>query len=267
MPLPLASLTTSAALVGATLLIAGAELSAQAPSAAPAARSGRASCAVGNAPQGSRVLVFSRTKGFRHGSIPAGIAAITGLGAAHRFTVEATEDPNTFTDATLRRYSAVVFLNTTGDVLDSAQQTSFERYIKGGGGFVGVHSATDTEYDWPWYGRLVGAYFKRHPTIQEAKVSVVKRDHISTKCLPSVWTRTDEWYDFRAPPKDATILATLDEASYKGGTMGVFHPLAWYHSFNGGRAFYTEMGHTDESYADPAYRNHLAGGIVWAATR
>ncbi|MDB4881341.1 MAG: Crp/FNR family transcriptional regulator [Gemmatimonadetes bacterium] len=230
------------------------------------AAAGPRSCAVGNAPRGSRLLVFSRTKGFRHASIPSGIAAITELGAAHGFAVEATEDPTTFTDAALRRFSAVAFVNTTGDVLDSTQQAAFERFIHRGGGFVGVHSATDTEYDWPWYGQLVGAYFKRHPAIQEAKVHVVNGKHISTKCLPPVWTRTDEWYDFREPPKDATILLTLDEKSYKNGSMGDFHPLSWYHKFDGGRAFYTELGHTNESYADPAYRNHLAGGIVWALT-
>jgi type 1 glutamine amidotransferase len=224
-------------------------------------------CAVGNAPRGSHVLVFSRTAGFRHRSIPEGIKAITELGAAHRFAVEATENPAAFTDSSLRRFAAVVFLNTTGDVLDSAQQASFERYIRRGGGFVGVHSASDTEYDWPWYGRLVGAYFKRHPANQEARVSVVDRTHLSTKCLPPVWTRLDEWYDFRAPPKDVTVLLTIDETSYKGGTMGGYHPLAWYHRFDGGRAFYTELGHTDESYSEPAFRAHLAGGILWAATR
>jgi type 1 glutamine amidotransferase len=265
MSVSLARLMNRAALLGAALLLAGTELSAQASSAAPAARA--ASCAVGNAPQGARVLVFSRTKGFRHGSIPSGIKAITELGPAHRFAVEATEDPAMFADATLRRFSAVVFLNTTGDALDDAQQASFERYIRGGGGFVGVHSASDTEYDWPWYGRLVGAYFKRHPRVQEAKVNVVNRDHISTKCLPPVWSRTDEWYDFREPPKGPTILMTLDETSYKDGSMGSFHPVAWYHKFDGGRAFYTALGHTNESYADPAFRNHLAGGIIWAATR
>jgi type 1 glutamine amidotransferase len=193
---------------------------------------------------------------------------VTELGAAHRFTVDATEDPSVFTDAGLRRYAAVVFMSTTGDVLDSAQQASFERFIRRGGGFVGVHSATDTEYDWPWYGQLVGAYFKRHPAIQEAKVNVVDHKFIATRCLPPVWTRTDEWYDFReAPSKDVRILLTLDETSYKDGGMGAFHPLSWYHTVGAGRAFYTELGHTNESYADPAYRNHLAGGIVWALTR
>jgi type 1 glutamine amidotransferase len=225
-------------------------------------------CPVGNARAGTHVLVFSRTKGFRHASIPDGIAAVTALGAKHGFAVEATEDASAFTDPNLRRFAAVVFMMTTGDVLDGTQQAAFERYIRAGGGFVGVHSASDTEYDWPWYGQLVGAYFKHHPAIQDATLNVRDRSHISTKCLPAVWKRRDEWYDFRAvPPKDAKILITIDEKSYKDGQMGAFHPMAWYHAYDGGRAFYTEMGHTSESYKEQAYLDHLAGGILWAAAR
>jgi type 1 glutamine amidotransferase len=227
-----------------------------------------AGCSVGNAPPGTRVLVFSRTKGFRHASIPDGIAAIRTLGAARGFVVEATEDPQQFNDENLKRFNAVVFMSTTGDVLDSTQQAAFQCYIRGDGGYVGVHSATDTEYDWPWYGQLVGAYFKRHPAIQDARVDVRDRSFIATKCLPAVWNRRDEWYDFRLePPADAKILLTLDEKSYQGGPMGPFHPLSWYHRFDGWRAFYTELGHTSESYADPLYLEHLLGGILWAATR
>ena len=234
----------------------------QAASAVPAG------CSAGNAAPGTRVLVFSRTKGFRHASIPDGIAAIRTLGATRGFVVEATEDPQQFNDENLKRFNAVVFMSTTGDILDSTQQAAFERYIRGGGGYVGVHSATDTEYDWPWYGQLVGAYFKRHPQIQNARVDVRDRSFIATKCLPAVWNRRDEWYDFRAaPPADAKILLTLDEKSYQGGTMGDFHPLSWYHRVDGGRAFYTELGHTNESYTDPLYLEHLLGGILWAAAR
>jgi len=261
MSLSLASHSIRAALLGAALLGVGTRLPAQAAStSAP-------SCSVGKAPAGSRVLVFSLTKGFHHASIPSGIAAITELGASHGFAVDTTVNPAAFTDDNLRRYGAVVFMSTTGDVLDSAQQASFERYIERGGGYVGVHSATDTEYDWPWYGRLVGAYFKRHPAPQQAKVNVENKTFIATRCLPAVWTRFDEWYDFREPPKDVSILLTLDEGSYTGGGMGAFHPLSWYHKVGDGRAFYTELGHTNESFADPAYRGHLAGGIIWALTR
>jgi type 1 glutamine amidotransferase len=236
--------------------------------AASAAMQAASACSLAAAPAGSRVLVFSRTKGFRHASIPDGIAAVQALGAAHGFAVEATEDATAFTDQSLGRFAAVVFMSTTGDVLDSAQQEAFQRYIRAGHGYVGVHSATDTEYDWPWYGRLVGAYFKRHPAVQEAKLDVRDRTHVATKCLPPTWTRRDEWYDFRAvPPADVTILLTIDETSYSGGTMGAVHPMSWAHQFDGGRAFYTELGHTPESYKDPLYLDHLAGGILWAIGR
>ena len=216
-------------------------------------------------PSGTRVLVFSRTTGFRHASISDGITAVQGIGIVYGFAVEATEDPDAFTDDNLARFAAVVFLNTTGDVLDAAQEAAFERYIRAGGGFAGVHSATDTEYDWAWYGDLVGAYFASHPVIQQATVHVEEADHPSTRCLPDPWTRTDEWYDFQARPTGVTVLATVDESTYQGATMGAPHPLAWYHVYDGGRAWYTAMGHTSESYGEPAFLDHLAGGILWAA--
>jgi type 1 glutamine amidotransferase len=226
------------------------------------------SCTPGRLADGTRVLVFSRTKGYRHESIPAGIAAITQLGGRYNFAVDSTEDAAAFSDGNLARYAAVVFLSTTGDVLDSTQQAAFERYVRAGHGYVGVHAAADTEYDWPWYGMLVGAYFVRHPKIQQATVNVVDRAHISTRCLSPTLTRTDEWYDYRSrPPADVTVLATVDESTYTGATMGQPHPISWYHRFDGGRAWYTGMGHTLESYSEPAFLDHLAGGIVWAATR
>src|SRR5262249_16095538 len=145
-------------------------------------------------------LLFSKTGGFRHDSIRAGIAAIKNLGDHHGFRVDATEDATVFTDEGLAKYHVVVFLNTTGDVLDSSEKAAFERFIRRGRGFVGIHSATDTEYGWPWYGRLVGAYFRKHPTIQSATLKVADETHASTRHLPAEWTRTDEWYDFRDDP-------------------------------------------------------------------
>ena len=228
----------------------------------------RMDCSVGTAPPGTRVLVFSRTTGYRHESIPVGAKAIGKLAETHAFVVEHTEDATVFTDQNLPRYSAVMFLNTTGDVLDAPQEAAFERYIRSGGGFVGVHAASDTEYSWAWYGKLVGAYFASHPAIQQGVVRIEDSTHVSTRCVPSVWTRTDEWYDFRAvPPPGVTVLASLDESTYHGGKMGQRHPIAWYHRFDGGRAWYTGMGHTAESYSEPAFLAHLAGGIIWAATR
>ncbi|MEU6643905.1 ThuA domain-containing protein [Saccharomonospora sp. NPDC046836] len=213
------------------------------------------------------VLVFSKTAGYRHQSIPTGIAAIQELGAANHFTVEATEDAAAFTDDNLARFDAVVWLSTTGDVLNADQQAAFERYVAAGGGYAGVHAASDTEYDWPWYGDLVGAYFQSHPQIQPATVNVEDRQHPSTASLPYQWNRTDEWYNFRENPRqDVHVLASLDESSYSpgNGAMGD-HPIAWCHENSGGRAWYTGGGHTTESYSEPEFLQHLLGGIQYAA--
>ena len=214
------------------------------------------------------VLLFSKTGGFRHDSIPAGIAAIKDLGDHHGFRVDATEDATVFTDEGLAKYHVVVFLNTTGDVLDPSEKAAFERFIRRGRGFVGIHSATDTEYGWPWYGRLVGAYFRKHPAIQPATLKVADETHASTKHLPAEWTRTDEWYDFRDDPSPrVNILIRIDETTYSGGTMGASHPMAWWHEYEGGRAWYTALGHTTESYKEPEFLGHLLGGILWTAGR
>jgi glucose/arabinose dehydrogenase/PKD repeat protein len=213
-------------------------------------------------------LVFSKTAGFRHDSIPAGITAIQQLGAANGFTVDATEDANAFTDANLARYQVVIWLSTTGDVLDPTQQAAFERYIRAGGGYAGIHAASDTEYDWPWYGSLVGAYFAAHPANQQATVKVEDPAHPSTATLPARWSRFDEWYNFRTNPRGAVhVLASLDETSYQPGTgaMGADHPTAWCQNYDGGRSWYTGGGHTVESFADPQFRAHLLGGIQTAA--
>jgi type 1 glutamine amidotransferase len=212
------------------------------------------------------VLVFSRTAGFRHDSIAVGTQAVRDLGAANGFSVTATEDPAVFTTAGLAPYEAVIFLNTTGDVLNAAQQTAFESFIRSGRGYVGVHAAADTEYDWPFYGELVGAWFASHPAIQPATVKVEDRAHPATAHLPQTWNRTDEWYDYRTNARStAHVLATLDESTYSGGTMGADHPHAWCKSYQGGRSFYTGGGHTQASYADGVFRNHLLGGIRYAA--
>jgi type 1 glutamine amidotransferase len=212
------------------------------------------------------VLLFSKTAGYRHESISAGIAAIRMLGTQHRFTVDATETPGVFSDEALGKYRVVVFLNTTGTVLDADQHAAFERFIRRGGGFVGVHSAADTEYNWAWYGNLIGAYFRSHPAIQPAVLSVVDASHPSTRHLPSTWTRTDEWYNFRkSPASNVQVLMRIDETSYRGGEMGAHHPVTWCHAYDGGRAWYTALGHTVESYSDPLFLQHLWGGIAWAA--
>ena len=218
------------------------------------------------------ILVFSKTTGYRHDSIGAGVQALQELGAEYGFGVTATEDAAAFTEEHLSGYAAVVFLNTTGDVLDAVQRGAFEAYIRGGGGFVGVHSAADTEYDWPFYGELVGAWFAAHPAVQQATVRVEDRDHPATAHLQPTWVRVDEWYDYRTNPRStARVLATLDESSYEGATMGAStggdHPHAWCKEYAGGRSFYTGGGHTPESYLEPDFRTHLLGGIRYAVGR
>jgi type 1 glutamine amidotransferase len=213
-----------------------------------------------------RILVFSKTAGFRHASIPDAVAAVRLLGSENGFGVDSTEDGSAFTDAGLAPYDAVVFLLTTGDVLDDSQQAAFERYVRSGRGFVGVHSASDTEYGWPFYGELVGAPFAGHPEVQSATVRVVDRVHSATRGLPESWPRVDEWYNFAFNPRAKVhVLATLDETTYSGGAMGTDHPIAWCRFVFGGRAFYTALGHTNESYAEPLFLAHLLGGIQFAA--
>lgn len=213
------------------------------------------------------VLVFSKTAGFRHDSIAVGTQAIRDLGAVNNFTVTATEDANAFTTANLAQYEAVVFLNTTGDVLDDAQQTAFESYIRSGGGYVGVHSAADTEYAWPFYGELMGAWFASHPAIQQATIRVEDRGNAATASLPQAWVRTDEWYNYQTNPRStAHVLASLDETSYSGGTMGD-HPHTWCKTVGNGRSFYTGGGHTQSSYSEGGFRALLLGGIRYAARK
>lgn len=209
------------------------------------------------------VLVFTRTDGFRHGSIPDGIDAIERVAADRGWRVAHTEDPTVFTDDGLARYDATVWLSTTGDVLGREQQAAFERWFRDGGGWVGIHAASDTEYGWPWYGHLVGAWFDQHPQVQQARVLVEDGRHPSTEHLDPVWVRTDEWYDVRTNPRpDVRVLLTVDEDSYEGGDMGADHPIAWCHTFEGGRAWYTAGGHTAESFSEPDFVAHLAGGIA-----
>lgn len=212
----------------------------------------------------TKVLVFSRTAGFRHSAIPAGIAAIRQLGAQNGFAVTATEDAAQFSTTNLAQYQAVVWLSTTGDVLDDAQQSAFQSYIAAGGGYLGVHAASDTEYDWPWYGGLVGAYFASHPAIQPATVRIENPRTAATEHLPQSWSRTDEWYNYRANPRARVrVLMNLDETTYSGGSMGD-HPITWCQNYAGGRAFYTGLGHTEESYADPNFTRVLLGGLQFA---
>jgi cytochrome c len=209
----------------------------------------------------NRVLVFSKTAAFRHASIPTGKRTLMKLGQENGFAVDTTEDASKFTDENLKRYSAVVWLSTTGNVLNDPQQAAFERYIQAGGGYMGIHAAADTEYDWPWYNQLVGAYFLSHPKQQNVNIDVVDKTHPSTKMLPDVWKRFDELYNYKNFVKGIKVLAKLDESSYQGGANGKDHPFIWYRDFDGGKSFYTGGGHTDESYAEPLFLQHLLAGL------
>ncbi len=217
--------------------------------------------------KGPKVLVFSKTAEFRHSSIEAGVKAIELLGKENGFDILATEDASYFTEAVLKDCAAVIFLNTTGDVLNPIQESAFERYIQAGGGFVGIHSATDTEYDWPWYNKLVGAYFNGHPKIQEATMNVLNKTHASTLASEDTWTRTDEWYNFKDIYSEIDVLIEMDKNSYEGGTHEGQHPMSWYHEYDGGRSFYTGMGHTEESFKDPRFLKHLLGGIQYVQVK
>ncbi|MFN8642576.1 MAG: ThuA domain-containing protein, partial [Candidatus Binatia bacterium] len=220
-----------------------------------------------------RVLMFSRTAGFRHDSIANARALLTALPASEGIAVTATEDPTVFTDGGLAAFDVVAFVNTTGDVLDDAQQAAMQRFIRAGNGYVGVHSAADCEYGWPWYGRLVGAYFRSHPLLPvNVEVTTEYADHPSTDELPATFRFVDEIYNFdRNPRKDHTILLTVDEAGFTfpntdgGPSMGADHPIAWFKEFEGGRSFYTNLGHRPETWSDPAFIRHLLDGIRWAA--
>ena len=213
-----------------------------------------------------RILVFSKTMGFKHSSIPAGIAAIQKLGDENGYVVDTTKNASFFEDEILKDYSTVVFLSTTADVLNHKQEAAFERYIQAGGGFVGIHAATDTEYDWNWYGRLVGAYFESHPNgTPEADFHITDRNFSATSFFQdTIWHRVDELYNFKKIYPEINVVMTVDESTYEGGTNGDHHPMSWYHEYDGGRSFYTALGHTEESFSEPLFLQHLLGGLQYA---
>ncbi|MEM8898480.1 MAG: ThuA domain-containing protein [Bacteroidota bacterium] len=213
-----------------------------------------------------KLLVFSKTAGFRHSSIKEGKVALLKMAAENNWQIDTTENSEVFTEDNLQGYSTVIFLNTTGDVLDFNQQAAFERYIQAGGGFVGIHAATDTEYEWPWYGRLVGGYFDGHPgdpNVREGKATVVDTDHLSTQGFPEEWIKVDEFYDFKSMNPNIKLLVTIDKNSYDYGE-NTQHPVSWYHDYDGGRSFYTSFGHTPETFSEEQFLQHLKGGIEYA---
>jgi type 1 glutamine amidotransferase len=215
-----------------------------------------------------KVLVFSLTKGYHHASIANGNQFFIALGQQYNFGVDTTTDVTKFNKDTLAKYSAVVWLNTTGDVLNATQQAGFEQYIRSGGGYVGIHAATDTEFDWPWYNSLAGAYFNGHPgpkNVQDGKMITLDKNFPASAHFPDSFQHKDEFYDFKSLKQDSLhFLVRVDEKSYVQGKMGEFHPLAWYHVFDGGRAFYSAFGHTAESFSSPLIMEHFRKGLQWA---
>jgi uncharacterized protein len=223
-----------------------------------------------------KVLLVTTTRGWHHESLHTGVLALQQLGQRHHFDVVLLEDPKGFTDKRLEQFQAIVFLNTTGDILDSAEQKVMERFIQSGKGFAGIHSASDTEYGWEWYTKLVGRLFYIHPAIQTARVNIVDTLFPGLQGFEGNPLFTDEWYEF-GPEKvnDLHYLLAIDESSYnpavewgekKSKGMGSFHPVAWYHPYDGGRSFYTALGHLPAVYSNPAFLDHLYAGIRWAAT-
>ena len=223
-----------------------------------------------------KALLVTTTKGWHHESLHAGVLAIQELGKKNFFDVVLFENPNGFTERYLQQFQVVIFLNTTGDIFNEAQQQVMEKFIQSGKGYVGIHSASDTEYGWEWYTKLVGRMFKIHPAIQTAKLKIVDNSFPGMQGFANGKLWTDEWYEFG--PEQTTglnYILSVDETSYnpkvqwgerKGEGMGQLHPIAWYHNYDGGRSFYTALGHLPTVFSDNAFLDHLYAGIVWAAT-
>ncbi len=214
------------------------------------------------------VLIYTKAAGFVHESRVNGAEAIKKFSADYPINVSHSEDSTIFRWPQLNKYNVIVFLSTSKNVLDDEGREALKHFVQSGKGFVGIHSASATEYDWPWFGELVGAYFDKHPKVQEAIINVKDSTHISTKHLPKKWLWKDEWYNWHSlPGSDVIVLLTVDETTYEGGKHGDYHPVAWCREFDGGRSWYTALGHLNESYEDENFTKHILGGIIWAAGR
>lgn len=219
--------------------------------------------------QPDAILIFHKTMGYRHSSIETGIKTLSEIITAQGYEVQVTEDAEIFQEDTLSGFAAVIFLSTTGDILNGAQQAVFERYIQRGGGFLGIHAAADTEYKWPWYNGLVGGYFESHPNdpnVRKARVTKTDQSHPATSHYEDSFERTDEWYNYRNMDPSIIPLLMLDESSYEGGTMDGNHPITWYHEYDGGRAFYTGFGHTEETFSEEAFRQMIEKALAYVAS-
>jgi len=223
-----------------------------------------------------RALLITNTAGWHHDSIGAAVPALQQLAKDHDFDLIWPNQLNVLSDRGLANIDVIIFMLTTGDILNDDQQAAVERFVQSGKGFVGIHTATDTEYDWPWYTQMLGAQFMIHPAVQSATVVVQNPNFPGMDKFAPRSLRTDEWYQFTAPlPESFSVLLTVDESSYepkadwgrvKGEGMGAWHPISWCHEYDGGRAFQTSLGHLPSAYSDPVFLHHVYGGIYWAAT-
>ncbi|WP_037318516.1 ThuA domain-containing protein [Salegentibacter sp. Hel_I_6] len=211
------------------------------------------------------VLVFYKTDGFWHNSIPTGRDFLLDLGEDHDFEVTTTKDADDFLEDDIQNYDLIIFLNTTGNVFDDEEQEGFKKYIENGGNFFGIHAAADTEGDWPWFVELVGGFFDGHPEVQQADIKLNMPQHPAVSHLPELWTRTDEWYNYKNLNPEMQVLLYLDENSYEGGTNGEEHPIAWFGETGyGGISIYTGLGHTVQSYIEPLFQEHILQSILFA---
>jgi type 1 glutamine amidotransferase len=216
--------------------------------------------------KGISLLVFSKTNGYRHASIADGTKALRFMAQENGWRIDFTEDSLQFTEKNLARYNVLVLLSPTGNVWGEAEKAALTQFVKRGGGVVGIHAATDCQSNWPWYNRMIGGTFLSHPTgTPLAQLNVLDKNHNATAHLSDTWVRTDEWYNFENLQPDNQVLLTIDETTYEGGTNGNFHPMSWYKRFEGGKIFYTALGHTPQSYTEPAFLAHLKGGIRWVS--
>ncbi len=215
-----------------------------------------------------QVLIFTEIEHeeYRHSVTPTAVKAIEKLGMQEGFVATVTDDSGIFTNESLSPFRAVIFINNTGDILDNVQREAFQRYIRSGKGVVIIHAGILIADNWPWFGELVGARFVGHPEMQEADVTLIEPDHRASKGLPSQWRHRDEWYNFKATPHGVTPLVLVDETTYDGGTHGATHPIVWVREYEGGRVFYSAMGHTEESWSDEIFLRHIANGITYTAT-
>jgi len=209
------------------------------------------------------VLVITETKGWVHDSIESGLKLIQNIGNKNNFNVYHSDNSSVITYKNLKEIKTIIFLNTTEEILTDVEQKVMESFIQSGKGFVGVHAAADTEYNWQWYGKLVGAYYRNHPEVMNGKILTI--NHKITNHLDSEWEIEDEWYNFDYVNYDVNILLHLDEDSYIGGEHPDYHPITWYHEYDGGRSFYTGLGHTKEVYDDERFIKLLEKGILYAS--